>query len=157
MISSGISSNREPRRLAPGRLVVSGQGYVASGARMMSPARTPFPEISLPSESVETQAHRLGHHLKETLHPLQEQVSVRSGGEGQMLMDLRYLVEEERVPLYQKLTLQGYPGLRDCQAQVTGPWPPCHFLPLDVKMPARGERLAERPGRLPLRGRAGRV
>ena len=157
MISSGISSSREPRRLTPGRLVVSARGFIASGADLMPPPRTPFPEMSLPAESAEVQAHRIAHHVKETLRPLQEQVSVHPGGEGQMLMDLRYLVEEERIPLCQKLSLQGYPGLRDCQMQVTGPWPPCHFLPLDVKMPARGERLAERPGRLPLRGRAVRV
>jgi hypothetical protein len=125
----------------PGRLVVSSQGYGI------------IPPPCCPEEPRADLSERLAHYLRAAIHPLQEQVCTRLTG-GQMLMDFRYLVEEAVIPVCQKLSWPQGADLPEGQIQVTGPWPPFHFLPVTAKLPARGTRLPLRPGRLPLRARA---
>ncbi len=132
-------------RKGPARLMVSGGGYIVPGTQ---PAD---------GENHESPAHRVAQYLKETLRPRQEQMAIRTAADGVVHMELRYLVDEHQVPILQKNSLPGFQSLEDFQMQVTGPWPPYHFLPLAAKLPARGERIAERPGRVPLRARAVRV
>ncbi len=98
----------------------------------------------MPEDTCELQARRLAQRVTETLRPLQEQSCLRLSREGQLLMDLRHLVEEARVEAYQRLSALVPECARDCQVQVTGPWPPYHFLPVAAKLPARSERNCKR-------------
>lgn len=102
------------------------------------------PAHSLPDDHYELQARHLAQRVTETLRPLQEQSCLRLSREGQLLMDLRHLVEEARVEAYQRLSALVPECARDCQVQVTGPWPPYHFLPVAAKLPARSERNCRR-------------
>ena len=62
-----------------------------------------------------------------------------------------------RVEACKKFVLSGFDQLEDRQLQVSGPWPPCHFLPVSARLPNRSERMTPLPGRLPLRSRQARV
>jgi hypothetical protein len=92
-------------------------------------------------------------YLKTALAALDEQSCLREGDGSPTLVDLRYLVQ---CPVRRPVSLE-IPNLPQCQVQVTGPWPPYHFLPLTAKLPSRAERLTVLPGRQPLRARAARA
>jgi hypothetical protein len=129
-------------RTQPGRLVVSDQGYgIAS-----------VPPVNDGTQSALTDL--VTRRLREVLGGLDEQVSTRALADGQVHMDLRYLVERNPAPRPVTLAI---PEVSDCHVQVTGPWPPYHFLPINARMPSRAERLLVLPGRQPLRARAARA
>lgn len=130
------------KRTQPGRLVVSGQGYGIA----------PAPPANGGSQAALTDL--VTRRLRETFGGLDEQVSTRESTGGQVLMDLRYLVERGQAS---KTATVAIPEVADCQVQVTGPWPPYHFLPISARMPSRAERLLVLPGRQPLRARAARA
>lgn len=96
---------------------------------------------------------RITGYLRAALAAVDEQSCVRELNDGQVLVDLRYLVER---PVGKPVSLE-IPNLPQCQLQMTGPWPPYHFLPLTAKLPSRAERLTVMPGRQPLRARAARA
>ncbi len=127
-----------------GRLTVSSQGY------SIAPPRTH-------TETAKLQSDHIIECIKTVFQPIQEQVSVRLLERGQVQLEVRCLVPEANVDFCRKFALTGFEHLDDVQLQITGPWPPCHFLPVTAKMPNRSERMMPAPGRLPLRARAVRV
>jgi hypothetical protein len=129
---------------AVGRLTVSSQGY------SIAPPRSH-------SETAKVQADHVIECIKTVFQPIQEQVSVRYLERGQVQLEVRCLVPEANVDFCRKFALTGFEHLDDVQLQVTGPWPPCHFLPVSAKLPNRTERMMPAPGRLPLRSRGARV
>jgi len=129
-------------RTQPGRLVVSSQGYGIASAPPANGGTQP------------TLTDLVARRVREVLGGLDEQVSTRELAGGQVLMDLRYLVERSLAPCPAKVAI---PEVSDCHVQVTGPWPPYHFLPISARMPSRAERLLVLPGRQPLRARAARA
>jgi len=133
---------RPATRTQPGRLVVSSGGY---GIASVPPAS---------DQTQSTLTDLVTRRLREVLGGLEEQVSTRQLADGQVLMDLRYLVERS---LASRPATLAIPEVSACHVQVTGPWPPYHFLPISARMPSRAERLLVLPGRQPLRARAARA
>ena len=82
--------------------------------------------------------------------PLEQQVSVRALQNGEWLVDFAHLVEDTRVPAYQKAH-HTVSHNKDCQIIVSGPWPPYHFLPAGIRIPAASEALLQLGRRLPKR------
>jgi len=126
------------------RLTVSSQGYSIAPPRSQT-------------ETAKVQSDHILECIKTVFQPIQEQVSVRYLDRGQVQLEVRCLVPEANVEFCRKFALTGFEHLDDVQLQVTGPWPPCHFLPVSAKLPNRTERMMPAPGRLPLRSRAVRV
>jgi hypothetical protein len=129
-------------RTTPGRLVVSNQGY---GIAAAPPAN---------GGGAAALTELVTRRLRALLGGLEEQVSTRELAAGRVLLDLRYLVERSVSPRPSSVAI---PEVPSCQVQVTGPWPPYHFLPITAKMPSRAARLMVLPGRQPLRARAARA
>jgi hypothetical protein len=127
-----------------GRLTVSSQGYSIAPPRSLT-------------ETAQKQSDHIIECIKTVFQPIQEQVSVRYLERGKVQLELRCLVPEGNVEFCRKFALSGFEHLDDVQLQVTGPWPPCHFLPVSAKLPNRTERQMPAPGRLPLRSRAARI
>lgn len=127
-----------------GRLTVSPQGYAIA-------APTPLAEVA------QKQTDHVIECIRQAFQPIQELVSVRHAERGQVHMEIRCLVPETHVEMCKKFALTGFDQLEERQMQVTGPWPPCHFLPVSAKLPTRTDRLMPQPGRLPLRSRLVRV
>ena len=81
-------------------------------------------------------AAQLSVRLREMFHPLDQQVSCRRLEGSQLLVDCAHLIEGEKVAAYQKLCGQASAQVKDCELRVSGPWPPYHFLPNAVRLPA---------------------
>ena len=127
-----------------GRLTVSSQGY------SIAPPRSH-------TEMAKVQSDHIVECIKTVFQPIEQQVSVRYLERGQVQLEVRCLVPEANVEFCRKFALTGFEHLDDVQLQVTGPWPPCHFLPVTAKLPNRTERMMPAPGRLPLRSRGARI
>jgi hypothetical protein len=126
------------------RITVSSQGYVVA------------PPLPL-AEIAQRQTDVVIDSIKEAFLPIQQLVSVRYADRGQVHLEVRCLVPEDRVDACKKFAASSFEDLEERAIQVTGPWPPCHFLPVSAKLPNRAERMPALPGRLPLRSRAARV
>jgi hypothetical protein len=91
-------------------------------------------------ESLDPQVHELAAQvsvrLREMFHPLDQQISCRRLEGSQLLVDCAHLIESEQVAAYHKLCGQASTQVKDCDLRVSGPWPPYHFLPNAVRLPA---------------------
>jgi hypothetical protein len=81
-------------------------------------------------------AQQLAGKLRDMFHPLDQQVSCRRLESSQLLIDCAHLIETEQISTYQKLCGQASSTVKDCAMRVSGPWPPYHFLPTSVRLPA---------------------
>jgi Gas vesicle synthesis protein GvpL/GvpF len=81
-------------------------------------------------------AAQLSDRLRDMFNPLEQQVSCRRLEGSQLLVDCAHLIEAEKVAGYQKLCSQASAQVKDCDLRVSGPWPPYHFLPSAVRLPA---------------------
>ena len=93
-------------------------------------------------------AAQLGPRLREMFHPLDQQVTCRRLEDSQLLVDCAHLIESHQVGTYQKLCCMASGQVKDCAIRMSGPWPPYHFLPSSVRLPAIATTVA------PLRSRA---
>jgi hypothetical protein len=74
--------------------------------------------------------------LREMFHPLDDQVSCRRLHSHELVVDCAHLIESQRVEAYRQLCCVASGQVKDCAMRVTGPWPPYHFLPASVRLPA---------------------
>ena len=61
--------------------------------------------------------------------PLDEEVSCRLTESGKMVLDIAHLIDRKYVERYQNKFATTSAMMRECQMQVSGPWPPYHFRP----------------------------
>jgi len=81
-------------------------------------------------------AAQMATWLREVFHPLEEQVSCcQPGGRG-LVVDCAHLIESQRVETYRELCGFASEQVKDCAIRISGPWPPYHFLPASVRLPA---------------------
>jgi hypothetical protein len=60
--------------------------------------------------------------------PLDEEVSCRLTESGKMVLDVAHLIDRKYVERYQNKFATTCAMMRECQMQVSGPWPPYHFV-----------------------------
>jgi hypothetical protein len=60
--------------------------------------------------------------------PLDEEVSCRLTESGKMMLDIAHLIDRKYVERYQSKFASTSALMRDCQMQLSGPWPPYHFV-----------------------------
>jgi hypothetical protein len=73
------------------------------------------------ARSVTIQMHRM-------FLPLAEEVSCRRVETGKMLLDIAHLIDSACVERYQNKYSSASQLMKDCQMQLSGPWPPYHFV-----------------------------
>lgn len=73
------------------------------------------------ARSVSVQMHRM-------FTPLDEEVSCRRVDEGKMLLDIAHLIDTRNVERYQNKYSSASQLMKDCHMQLSGPWPPYHFV-----------------------------
>jgi hypothetical protein len=61
-------------------------------------------------------------------NPLDEEVSCRLTESGKMVLDVAHLIDRKCVEKYHNKFHSTSATLRDCQMQLSGPWPPYHFV-----------------------------
>jgi hypothetical protein len=60
--------------------------------------------------------------------PLDEEVSCRLTESGKMVLDIAHLIDRKFVERYQNKFATTSANMRECQMQLSGPWPPYHFV-----------------------------
>jgi hypothetical protein len=96
-------------------------------------------------------AAQLGPRLREMFHPLDQQVTCRRLENSQLLVDCAHLIETQQVGTYQKLCCMASGQVKDCAIRMSGPWPPYHFLPSSVRLPAISATVGPLRTRVPVR------
>jgi hypothetical protein len=73
------------------------------------------------ARAVTTQMHRM-------FLPLAEEVTCRRVEPGKMLLDIAHLIDSAAVERYQNKYSSASVLMKDCHMQLSGPWPPYHFV-----------------------------
>lgn len=81
-------------------------------------------------------AHQLAAQVGEMFHPLEQQISCRLIHSHELVVDCAHLIESQKVESYQKLQSAASEQVKNCDLRISGPWPPYHFLPTAVRLPA---------------------
>jgi hypothetical protein len=102
-----------------GRKILEGVGkeYLASLRENASAQR----ERQSKARALSLQMHRM-------FLPLAEEITCKRAGEGKMLLDIAHLVDKKSVERYQNKYSSATEELKDCRMQLSGPWPPYHFV-----------------------------
>lgn len=81
-------------------------------------------------------ADQLAVWLRETFHPVQDQASCRLLPDGELVVDCAHLIESHEVETCRNLCALLSEQIQDFSLRLSGPWPPYHFLPASVRLPA---------------------
>jgi hypothetical protein len=76
----------------------------------------------------QTRARAVSFQMHRLFMPLDEEVSCRLTENGKMVLDIAHLIERKHVERYQNKFASTSATMRDCQMQISGPWPPYHFV-----------------------------
>jgi hypothetical protein len=76
----------------------------------------------------QTRARAVSFQMHRLFMPLDEEVSCRLTESGKMVLDIAHLIDRKYVERYQNKFSTTSAIMRDCQMQVSGPWPPYHFV-----------------------------
>jgi hypothetical protein len=76
----------------------------------------------------QTKARAVTVQMHRMFLPLAEEVSCKRVETGKMLLDIAHLIDSGGVERYQNKYSSASLQLKDCQMQLSGPWPPYHFV-----------------------------
>ncbi len=77
----------------------------------------------------QTKARALSVQVQKLFHPLEAEVSCKKVDSGGMLIDIAHLIEHKAVERYQNRYNTAMRQLHGCEVNISGPWPPYHFMP----------------------------
>ena len=123
------------------KLLFATDGTRATGKTSKAHHPPPEPELT----------RRATRRLAGLFEPLEEQISVRPLQNGDALVHFAHLIEGSQVSHYQRIYSAAAGRMKDCQLLLSGPWPPSHFLPLAIRIPAASEPDASGRRRMPRR------
>ncbi len=76
----------------------------------------------------QTRARAVTFQMHRLFIPLDEEVSCRLMENGKMVLDIAHLIERKCVERYQNKFATTSATMRQCHMQLSGPWPPYHFV-----------------------------
>lgn len=76
----------------------------------------------------QTLARALTMQMNRMFAPLEEQVTCRRMDSGNLQLDVSHLIDKRLIERYQNKFAAAKLVMRDCQMQLSGPWPPYHFV-----------------------------
>lgn len=76
----------------------------------------------------QTRARAVAFQMHRLFLPLDEEVSCRLTESGKMVLDVAHLIEQKHVERYQNKFATTSAMMRECLLQLSGPWPPYHFV-----------------------------
>jgi hypothetical protein len=105
------------RRFTPNPSPAVGRAYLSNLRENAALQR----ERQTKARAVTVQMHRM-------FLPLAEEVTCRRMDTGKMLLDIAHLIDSAGVERYQNKYCSASVLMKDCQMQLSGPWPPYHFV-----------------------------
>ncbi|HWF66036.1 MAG TPA: GvpL/GvpF family gas vesicle protein [Acidobacteriaceae bacterium] len=76
----------------------------------------------------QTRARAVSFQMHRLFLPLDEEVSCRLMDNGKMVLDVAHLIDRKYVERYQNKFATTSAAMRQCHMQLSGPWPPYHFV-----------------------------
>jgi hypothetical protein len=76
----------------------------------------------------QTKARAISVQMHRMFSPLAEEISCKRMESGKMLLDIAHLIDHKSVERYQNKYSSASQSMKDCQMQLSGPWPPYHFV-----------------------------
>lgn len=76
----------------------------------------------------QSRARALSVQMHRMFLPLEEEITCKRTDSGKMLLDIAHLVDKKTVERYQNKYSTATLQLKDCAMQLSGPWPPYHFV-----------------------------
>jgi Gas vesicle synthesis protein GvpL/GvpF len=76
----------------------------------------------------QTRARAVSFQMHRLFLPLDEEVSCRLTENGKMVLDVAHLIDRKHVERYLNKFSSTSATMRECHMQLSGPWPPYHFV-----------------------------
>jgi hypothetical protein len=76
----------------------------------------------------QTRARAVSFQMHRLFLPLDEDVSCRLTENGKIVLDIAHLIDRKCVERYQNKFATTSTMMRECHMQISGPWPPYHFV-----------------------------
>jgi hypothetical protein len=76
----------------------------------------------------QSKARALSLQMHRMFLPIAEEVTCKRMETGKMLLDIAHLIDNKTVERYQNKYTSATLELKDCHMQLSGPWPPYHFV-----------------------------
>jgi len=108
-----------------------GVGYQpqAAGQQYLSHLR----ESASRQRERQSRARALSVQMHRMFLPLAEEITCKRMDSGKMLLDIAHLVDKKTVERYQNKYSTATLQMKDCNMQLSGPWPPYHFVQRDQR------------------------
>ncbi len=76
----------------------------------------------------QTKARAISVQMHRMFSPLDEEITCRRTDNGKMLLDVAHLIDSRCVERYMNKYSTARELLKECRMQLSGPWPPYHFV-----------------------------
>jgi hypothetical protein len=76
----------------------------------------------------QSKARALSVQMHRMFLPLAEEITCKRMDSGKLLLDIAHLIDNRTVERYQNKYTSATSELKDCRMQLSGPWPPYHFV-----------------------------
>jgi len=76
----------------------------------------------------QSKARALSVQMHRMFLPIAEEITCKRMESGKMLLDIAHLIDHKTVERYQNKYSSATMELKDCRMQLSGPWPPYHFV-----------------------------
>ena len=76
----------------------------------------------------QSKARALSVQMHRMFLPIAEEVTCKRMDSGKLLLDIAHLIDNKTVERYQNKYSSATHELKDCRMQLSGPWPPYHFV-----------------------------
>jgi len=85
-------------------------------------------ESAMRQRERQSKARALSVQMHRMFLPLAEEITCKRMESGKMLLDIAHLIDNKTVERYQNKYSSATHELKDCRMQLSGPWPPYHFV-----------------------------
>lgn len=76
----------------------------------------------------QSKARALSLQMHRMFLPIAEEISCKRIDSGKMLLDIAHLIDNKTIARYQNKYSSATQQLKECRMQLSGPWPPYHFV-----------------------------
>ncbi len=89
---------------------------------------TSLRESAMRQRERQSKARALSVQMHRMFLPIAEEITCKRMESGKMLLDIAHLIDNKTVERYQNKYSSATQELKECRMQLSGPWPPYHFV-----------------------------
>jgi hypothetical protein len=86
----------------------------------------------------QSRARALSVQMHRMFLPIAEEITCKRTESGKMLLDIAHLIDNKTVERYQNKYSSATLEMKECRMQLSGPWPPYHFVQRHSATPLHG-------------------